>query len=107
MPSVLIESNGSHTNGEDLDIRGGNPEARTRCLQPMINSGALDKFTYRDLTPAIGREFEGLQVRELLNADEQLIKDLAVTSQSTPNAQFTTNLPQFPNEVSSFSKIKM
>ena len=56
--------------------------AQTRCLQPMVNSGSLDKYTHRDLTPAIGREFEGLQARDLISGDEQLVKDLAVTSQS-------------------------
>lgn len=61
-------------------IRGGNDKARTRCLVPMGNSGSLDKFTYQDLTPVIGREFDGLQVEDLLKGDEQLIRDLAVTS---------------------------
>jgi len=45
----------------------------------MINSGSLDKYKHQDLTPVIGREFEGLQVTELLSGDEQLIKDLAIT----------------------------
>lgn len=45
----------------------------------MVNAGSLDKYKHQDLTPVIGREFEGLQVTELLTADEQLIKDLAVT----------------------------
>lgn len=73
MPSIeRTESFGSH-------IRGGNAIARTRCLQPMVNSGSLDKYKSQDLTPVIGREFEGLQVTELLGSDEQLIKDLAMT----------------------------
>lgn len=45
----------------------------------MVNSGTLNKYTHQDLTPVIGMEFEGLQVTELLEGDEQLIKDLAVT----------------------------
>ena len=45
----------------------------------MVNSGSLDKYKHQDLTPVIGREFEDLQVTELLSADEKLIKDLAVT----------------------------
>ena len=45
----------------------------------MVNSGSLDKYKHQDLTPVIGREFEGLQVTKLLTADEQVIKDLAVT----------------------------
>lgn len=68
------------TNGVDSNIRGGNAKARTRCLKPMVDSGSLDKYSHRDLTPVIGREYEGLQVKELLKAEEQVIKDLAVTS---------------------------
>jgi alpha-ketoglutarate-dependent taurine dioxygenase len=45
----------------------------------MVNSGSLDKYQHQDITPVIGREFEGLQVTDLLQGDEQLIKDLAVT----------------------------
>jgi hypothetical protein len=62
------------------NIRGGNSKARTQCLKPLVNSGSLNKYTSRDLTPIIGREFEGLQARDLIVADEQLIKDLAATS---------------------------
>lgn len=45
----------------------------------MVNSGSLDKYKYQDLTPVIGRQFEDLQVTELLRGDEQNIKDLAIT----------------------------
>ncbi|PMD50898.1 alpha-ketoglutarate-dependent taurine dioxygenase [Hyaloscypha bicolor E] len=73
MPSVqCIDSLGA-------DIRGGNVIARTRCLRPMINTGSLEKYKYQDLTPVIGREFEGLQVTEILNREENLVGDLAVT----------------------------
>lgn len=65
--------------GVPSNIHGGNPKAWTRCLKPMVNSGSLDKYKNQDLTPVIGREFEGLQVTELLNGDDKLIKDLAVT----------------------------
>lgn len=61
------------------NIRGGSSKARTRCSKPLVNSGFLDKYNHEDLTPVIGREFEGLQVTELLKADPQLINDLAVT----------------------------
>ena len=46
----------------------------------MINSGSLEGYKHQDLTPVIGREFEGLQVKEILAGDEQLMKDLVVTS---------------------------
>jgi alpha-ketoglutarate-dependent taurine dioxygenase len=62
-------------------IRGGNAQALTRCLEPLTYSRTLDHYTHRDLTPVIGREYEGLQVTDLLNAPNrhQRIKDLAVT----------------------------
>lgn len=60
-------------------IRGGNAMARTRCLHPMVNSGSLTEYKHQDLTPVIGREYEGLQVTDLLRSEENLIKDLAVT----------------------------
>jgi len=73
MPSI------EHIESLGANIRGGNAIARTRCLHPMVNSGTLNKYTHQDLTPVIGTEFERLQVTELLESDEQLIKDLAVT----------------------------
>ena len=51
----------------DANIVGGHETARSRLLEPLIYSGTLDRFKYEDLTPAIGREFEGLQVTDLLN----------------------------------------
>ena len=63
------------------NIRGGNVQALTRCLEPLTYSGTLDHYSHRDLTPVIGREYEGLQVRELLNEPNrhQRITDLAAT----------------------------
>jgi alpha-ketoglutarate-dependent taurine dioxygenase len=84
MPSVIqpepAMANG--TNKKDVHtIRGGNDQARTRCQKPIPYTGSLDSYTFRDSTPAIGREFENLQVVEILNAPsrDQLIRDLAVT----------------------------
>ena len=76
MPSA--EYNDTH--GLGPAIRGGDARARTRCLAPMANGGSLDKYEHSDLTPVIGREFTGVQVKDFLHSDEQLIKDLAVTS---------------------------
>lgn len=84
MPSVIqpepAMANG--TNKKDVHtIRGGNDQARTRCQKPIPYTGSLDSYTFRDSTPVIGREFENLQVVEILNAPnrDQLIRDLAVT----------------------------
>ena len=54
-------------------------QAKTRCLEPLKNSGSLEKFEHNDLTPVIGTEFIGVQAAEWLKGDERLIKDLAVT----------------------------
>jgi alpha-ketoglutarate-dependent taurine dioxygenase len=84
MPSVIqpepAMANG--TNKKDVHtIRGGNDQARTRCQKPIPYTGSLDSYTFRDSTPVIGREFQNLQVVEILNAPnhDQLIRDLAVT----------------------------
>lgn len=48
--------------------------------KPLVYSGTLDEFEQNDLTPVIGREFYGLQIRDLLKWDDQHMKDLAATS---------------------------
>lgn len=64
-------------------IKEGGAQSRTRCTEPLVYSGSLDSYTSRELTPVIGREYEGLQVVDLLNASDRdrLIKDLAVTGE--------------------------
>lgn len=61
------------------NIRWGNIKAWTRCRQPIKNTGSLEKYKSQHLTPVIGTEFEGLQVTDLLDGDDQLIGDLALT----------------------------
>jgi hypothetical protein len=72
MPSLITDERTSS------NIVGGNDIAR-----PLVNrlsySGKLEKYSYNDLTPVIGREFEGLQVTDLLQADDDTIRDLAIT----------------------------
>ncbi|KAK1464339.1 TfdA family Taurine catabolism dioxygenase TauD [Colletotrichum melonis] len=70
MPSAV--STGSN-------IVGGNSAARPRLSKPLVYSGSLDNFKNADITPVVGREYEGLQVVDLLKADDQVIRDLAVT----------------------------
>ena len=55
--------------------------ASTKLDKPLSYTGSLDSYTQNDLTPVIGREFEGLQVTDLLSAKDSdaLIRDLAVT----------------------------
>lgn len=76
MPSAeTISSSAVRSN-----IVGGNSEAKTRCREPLLYSGSLEKFTHADITPVIGREYEGLQVTELLSVEDTMIRDLASIS---------------------------
>lgn len=78
MPSVV-------QNGEpESHIVGGNPAARTRLSKHLTYSGKLDQFKHHDLTPVIGREFEGLQVTDLLKWGDDMIRDLAITGLCAP-----------------------
>ncbi|KAH7139540.1 hypothetical protein B0J11DRAFT_46516 [Dendryphion nanum] len=78
MPAVKRAHVDGHI-GTDSSIVGGNENARPRILQPLSYTGSLDGFKQQDITPVIGREFEGLQVTELLKWGDDMIRDLAVT----------------------------
>lgn len=69
-------------------LGGEDPRSRTRCTKPLVYSGSLDSYTHRDLTPVVGREYDHLQVANLLDASDsdRLIKDLAVTGKLSPNS---------------------
>lgn len=60
-------------------------EAQTRLTKPLEYAGLLDSYKNHDLTPVIGREYYGLQIVDLLKAEnaDALIRDLAVTSTSS------------------------
>lgn len=90
MPSVELPA-GSQALGDH--IIGGNPQACPRVQKPLKYSGTLDSFTHQDLTPVLGREYEGLQVRDLLKWGNDRIRDLAITGESTcePYAGFLLN----------------
>jgi hypothetical protein len=52
----------------------------------LTPSGALDKFTFEESTPVIGREYPSVNlVDDIINAKnaDELIRDLAITSKST------------------------
>ena len=85
MPSAQLNVPEDADNSiQESNIRGGNIKARTRCSQPLLYSGSLDPYKCHDSTPVIGREYQDLQVADLLGASNsnQLIKDLAVTGAS-------------------------
>jgi hypothetical protein len=75
MPSITADAR------LDFNIVGGHPESRSRLPQPLVYSGTLDRFEQNEITPVIGREYFGLQIRDLLAWDDQHLKDLAVTSE--------------------------
>ena len=87
MPSNILEGpaltngvNGVHKSAVST-VRGGNVQSQTRCLNPIVYSGSLDRYKHQDVTPVIGREYEGLQVAALLDETDRhrRIKDLAAT----------------------------
>ncbi len=53
--------------------------------EPLKLSGALDSYESFDVTPVIGREFPTADLTEWLDApnSDELIRDLAITSEST------------------------
>ena len=59
------------------DIVGGDQGSRPRIDGPLTYMGTLDSFEQADMTPVIGREFLNLQIRDLLQWDDQHIRDLA------------------------------
>lgn len=72
MPAATYISEPSANDGSDI--------ARTRLAEPLTYGGSLDSYPQSDLTPVIGTEFEGLQVADLLSAnDDAFIRDLVVT----------------------------
>jgi hypothetical protein len=55
---------------------------QTQHKTPLKLSGALDHFESFDVTPAIGREFVGVNLAAWLRApnSDELLRDLAITS---------------------------
>lgn len=68
------------------------PELRTGHKEPLKLSGALDQYKSFDVTPVIGREYEDVNLVELLRApnSDDLIRDLAITSESCPTQRAHT-----------------
>ncbi|CAG7562111.1 unnamed protein product [Fusarium equiseti] len=94
MPSAEVETLPSH-------IVGGNAQSRPRLDQPLTYTGSLDNYSQFDVTPVIGREFNGLQIRDLLKWDDIHIRDLAVTI-SQRGVVFLKDQDVTPNEMKDF-----
>jgi hypothetical protein len=77
--------------------------------EPLQPSGALDKFTFEESTPVIGREYPKVNlVDDIINAPnaDELIRDLAITSMPFTCPYPTHLTSQSPNEASSSSAPK-
>ncbi|KAI8936663.1 hypothetical protein NX059_007060 [Plenodomus lindquistii] len=81
MPSASVKHVRVEEGSDDSEshVVGGHFDARSRLQKPLVYSGSLDTFDYQDLTPVIGREYNGLQVTDLLKWGDELIRDLAIT----------------------------
>ncbi|MBE3044965.1 TauD/TfdA family dioxygenase, partial [Candidatus Bathyarchaeota archaeon] len=69
-----------HENSAADAVFGGHPDSRPRLSAPLTYTGALDKVLgfKADVTPIIGTEIAGLQIRSLLEKnDGALFTDLA------------------------------
>ncbi|KAL3473831.1 hypothetical protein BJX99DRAFT_248651 [Aspergillus californicus] len=90
---------------DHLSVRGGHPESRPRISRPLQYSGSLNAYQSQDLTPVIGREYEGLQVVDILRSPEcdRLIQDLAVTI-STRGVVFLRDQDVTPQQMREFAE---
>lgn len=70
------------SNGTAPAPEGALPERLENHKEPLKLSGALDQFSSFDVTPVIGREFEGVDLVKWLRApnSDELLRDLAITS---------------------------
>lgn len=73
--------------------------AHAQHREPLDLSGVLDKFSYEDTTPEIGREFLNVNIvddfMKAENADE-LLRDLAITSESGTAPKNPSGVPSDP-----------
>jgi len=94
MPSIAPLPNAS-------GLIGGHADSRPEIQAPLTYTGGLDQFEQADVTPAIGREMTGLQIRDLLKAEDSLIRDVAVTI-SQRGVLFLKNQDVTPSEMKDF-----
>ena len=59
-------------------------EGKTRLSGPIQNQGSLDSFKHHELSSNIGREYgPDFQLRDLLEADDTILRDFASVGKST------------------------
>jgi hypothetical protein len=75
-----------------ITLQGGAPK---QAREPLLPSGALDRFKHEESTPVIGREYVDLNlVNDIINAEnaDELIHDLAITSMPNVNCSMIREL---------------
>lgn len=115
MPSAVLTSsnntlptkgiNGSETS-HNQEIQGGHQDAQPTHSQSLSYTGTLDSYSHFDNTPAIGREFNNIQLRTILASPDRnaIIRDIAYTI-SSRGVTFFRNQEITPNEMKTFVEI--
>lgn len=105
MPSAVLTNGHNATNGVHVkkQMFGGHEDASTTRKEPVNYSGTLDGFQHFEVTPAIGREYTNLQIRDVLAHPEsdRLIRDVAYTI-SSRGVVFLKNQDVTPAEMKTF-----
>lgn len=104
--TLKSNSNATGNNSEKDLLRGGHRDAAPQVSQPLQYSGLLDQFTYLENTPAIGRQYTGLQVRKVLEMEnrDQIIRDIAYVV-SSRGVIFLKDQDVTPQEMKIFGEL--
>lgn len=91
------------TASQQGQLVGGHADSRPTLKEPLVYSGSLDKFIEEqdDITPVIGRAFTGVQIRDLIKAEDSVIRDVALTI-SQRGVVFLKNQDVTPTEMKTF-----
>lgn len=107
MPSAVFHAEINGTNGlHKSDLQSEYADARTQRQEPLKYSGSLEGYQHFDNTPVIGRQFTGLQIREILHATnrDQMIADVAATV-SRRGVVFLKDQDVTPDEMKTFVEL--
>jgi hypothetical protein len=66
-------------------------ESQQPFPSPQRTAGALDKFKYTESSPALGREYHGMQLSSIIDNDA-IIRDLAITGKHALIVRWTQDL---------------
>ncbi len=104
--SNIHEKLASITLNKDTAVEEQKPAAATSkyVREPLKLAGVIEAWKHFDVTPVIGREFENVDLADVLKAEnsDELIRDLAITSAAPPPltpVEVYTNTSQSPSAV--------